>query len=142
MVFLGIFVDFTDSFVEFTHCFVDYGRVRHLRASSKIFTNLRSFGAFGEVTIFFVEFTHFFVDFWCYKRLRASSKIFKILASRLFSSPCLSQILSSTLEPRLLLIFRFQFFHHIVERKFLTNYLEKVLCFYYKGGCCHMNYNI
>ena len=96
MVFLGIFVDFTDSFVEFTHCFVDYGRVRHLRASSKIFTNLRSFGAFGEVTIFFVEFTHFFVDFWCYKRLRASSKIFKILASRLFSSPCLSQILSST----------------------------------------------
>ena len=84
MVFLGIFVDFTDSFVEFTHCFVDYGRVRHLRASSKIFTNLRSFGAFGEVTIFFVEFTHFFVDFWCYKRLRASSKIFKILASILF----------------------------------------------------------
>ena len=30
------------------------------------------------------------------KRLCASSKNFKILASRLFSSPCLSQILSST----------------------------------------------
>ena len=51
---------------------------------------------FLEVTNFFVEFTHFFVYFCHDRRLRASSKIFKILASRLFSSPCLSQILSST----------------------------------------------
>ena len=57
----------------------------------------------GEFTNFFCrttdsfdEFTHFFVDFCRDRRLRVSSKIFKILASRLFSSPCLSQILSST----------------------------------------------
>ena len=65
------FVEITDFLVEFTHFFVKF-------------------------TEFFVEFTHFFVDFCRDRRLRASSKIFKILASRLFFLPCLSQILSST----------------------------------------------
>ena len=63
-------------------------------------TFMHFFGKFAmffvEFADFFVEFTHFFVDFCRNRHLRDSSKIFKILASRLFSSPCLSQILNST----------------------------------------------
>ena len=54
---------------------------------------------FGEFTIFFVKFTDFLLNLRTFcrdRRLRTSSKISTILASRLFSSPCLSQILSST----------------------------------------------
>ena len=46
--------------------------------------------------MFFLKFTHFFVKFCRDRRLRAFYKIFKILASSLFSFPCLSQILSSS----------------------------------------------
>ena len=49
-----------------------------------------------EFRSFFLTFTHFFVEFWRDRRLRVFSKISKILASSLFSFPCLSQILSST----------------------------------------------
>ena len=53
---------------------------------------------FGKFTNFFVEFTHFFVEFCRDRHLRAFSKILKILASSLFSFPCLGQILSNTPE--------------------------------------------
>ena len=59
MVFLEIFVDFTDSFVEFTHCFVDYGRVRHLRASSKIFTNFEVLGPLAKLRFFLLNLRTF-----------------------------------------------------------------------------------
>ena len=49
-----------------------------------------------QVFEYLTTFTHFFVEFCRDRRLRAFSKISKILASSLFSFPCLSQILSST----------------------------------------------
>ena len=53
-----------------------------------------------QVFEYLTTFTHFFVEFCRDRRLRAFSKISKILASSLFSFPCLSQILSSTPETR------------------------------------------
>ena len=51
---------------------------------------------FSHRGLFPLTFTHFFVEFCRDRRLRAFSKNFKILASSLFSFPCLSQILSTT----------------------------------------------
>ena len=51
---------------------------------------------FVEFRSFFLTFTHFFVEFCRDRHSRTFPKISKILASSLFSFPCLSQILSST----------------------------------------------
>ena len=77
----------------------------------------------GIYTLFlsnFWGFTHFFVEFCRDRRLRAFYKIFKILASSLFSLPCLSQILSNTpdiavLSPSLMVSYMGYIVHSVSE---------------------------
>ena len=108
----AIFGDFVPIFVKFWY-FVQYTLVipevcaqgwysgstpvLFVEFGSFFFTFFFIFSSY--LCTFFGEFTFFcriYGLFCCDRRLRASFKTIKILASRLFSWPCLSQILSST----------------------------------------------